>query len=797
MKKLKFPSLFLLSLTLSAVLFFNTAFLFAQEHVPDTNKLTLNGIYGSGAFRQEPAPSIDWTEEGEYYFTLEPSSTLNGAEEIVRYKTYTETKEIFVKAEQLIPDGKDAPLDIASFELSPDGKKLLIFTNTKRVWRTNTRGDYWVLDLSSNNLTQIGHGKSIPEERFPPKPNVRATFIPESNLMFAKFSPDSRNVAYVYKSNIYVQELSTNKVTQLTHDGSKDIINGTFDWAYEEEFGCKDGFRWSPDGQYIAFWQIDASTIPDFLMINYIDSNYSKVIEVEYPKAGVDPSKCRIGVVSVLGNKITWMQIPGDPQQNYIPKMQWVNYDYSDVYTANKKNIKVIIDGVPKYKLIVQQLNRKQNEIKFWECNPVTGKTDLLYSEKDEAYIELPNNDLFESADGKYVFFTSEKDGWNHIYKLSLVDKSEVNLTQGDYDVIDIKGINGETGDIFFTASPDNAAQRYLYKVNYKTSSLLEKVTPEGNEGTNTYNISPDGKYAVHSFSNANTPRTIDLISLPGHNTIKVLSKNIKYKEKISSLDLPQYEFFKVTTEDGIEMDGKILLPKNLDSTKKYPVLMYVYGEPGTQTVLDRWEFDWDYMLSEMGYIVMTFDNRGTPAPKGREWRKSIYKNSGIITSRDQAMALKEVSKWSFIDPERVAVWGWSGGGTMTLNLLFRYPELFQTGMSVAPVTDLRLYDNIYTERYMGLPQENEEEYIENSAINFVKGLHGNLLLIHGTGDDNVHYQNSELLINELVKHNKKFQMMAYPNRNHSMIGGGKNTFMHLYTLLLDYLTANTPPGGR
>lgn len=801
MKKLNSPFLFSICIGFIGVLCFitsvNNTLLFAQEQIPDSNKLTLDRIIGSGEFRQESAPGIEWINEGEYYLMSEPSETISGAEDILKFKTSDNFKEIFVKAEQLIPKDRTTPLDITSMELSPDGEKLLIFTNTKKVWRTNTRGDYWVLDMASNKLMQLGIDIDTINVKTNLDPPVEYISFPESSLMFAKFAPNSNEVAYVCESNIYVQRLTSKEIRKVTHDGNKHIINGTFDWAYEEEFGCQDGFQWSPDGQYIAFWQIDASTIPDFLMINNTDSIYSKTIEVEYPKAGIDPSKCRVGVASYHSDEIIWMQIPGDPQQNYLPKMQWhrkrtIPNDISGMeFPTTSESIGVITD-----KLIIQQLNRKQNEINFWECSPQNGKANLIYTEKDEAYIELPNDNLFKPSNRDYVFFTSEKSGWNHIYMLSLIDKSEVDITPGDYDVIEIKGVNEETDDIFFTASPENAAQRYLYKVNYKTPSSLEKVTPYGYEGTNIYAISPNGKYAVHSFSNAKTPKTTDLITLPSHNIITSLVDNKKYKEKISALDLPEYEFFKITTEDGIEMDGKILFPPNFDSTKKYPVLMYVYGEPGGQTALDRWEFDWDFLLSQTGYIVLTMDNRGTPAPKGREWRKSIYKKNGIITSRDQAMGLKEILKWNFIDPERIAVWGWSGGGTTTLNLLFRYPELFQTGMSVAPVTDLHLYDNIYTERYMGLPQENEWEYKECSAVTFAKNLKGNLLLVHGTGDDNVHYQNSELLINELVRHNKKFQMMSYPNRTHN-IREGANTTKHLYNLLLDYLVTHTPPGAQ
>ncbi|HEX2788141.1 MAG TPA: DPP IV N-terminal domain-containing protein [Ignavibacteria bacterium] len=764
----------------------------SNKLTPD--KLTIDDIL-SGKYRQEAAPRIEWINGGEYYLTLEPSQTIEGAYDNVKYKTDINSKEIFVTAEQLIPKDWKEPLGIASYSLSPDRTKLLIFTNTKRVWRTNTRGDYWVLDLKTKQLTQLGPGKSISEKRFNDERmqfyGGREKLIPESNLMFAKFSPNGQKVAYVFKSNIYVEDLNSKKVTQLTTDGDSNIINGTFDWAYEEEFGCKDGFMWSPDGMSIAFWQINATYIKDFLLINNTDDQYSKTIPIQYPKAGEDPSSAKIGVVSPKGGKITWMKIPGDPVQNYIPKMQWV---------SNKN--KIYVDGVTtknpldEDKLIVQQLNRKQNEINFWLCNPLNGKSELIYSEKDEAFIEPESIELFQDIHGENVFFTSEKGGWRHIYMLSLKDQSEMNLTTVDYDVIDIKGINTESGDIFFTASPENATQRYLYKVNYKTPGEPEKVTPYGYEGTNVYNISPDGKYAVHTFSNANTPRSIDLITLAYHNIIAPLSENKKYKEQIANLDLPQYHFFKLTTENGIEMDAQILFPPDFDSTKKYPVFLSVYGEPGGQTALDRWDFDWNYVLAEMGYIILTMDNRGTPAPKGREWRKSIYKNNGSINSHDIAMGMKEISKWNFIDPERIAVYGWSGGGTTTLNLLFRYPEIFKTGISVAPVTDLHLYDNIYTERYMGLPQENEEAYKENSAVTNAKNLQGNLLLIHGTGDDNVHYQNTEALINELVRNNKQFQVMPYPNRSHGIFEG-QNTRKHLYNLMLNFLTKNTPPGGK
>jgi dipeptidyl-peptidase-4 len=310
--------------------------------------------------------------------------------------------------------------------------------------------------------------------------------------------------------------------------------------------------------------------------------------------------------------------------------------------------------------------------------------------------------------------------------------------------------------------------------------------------------VSPDGKYAFHTFSNVNTPQHTELVSLPDHEVIRVVAANERMKANWAEVAKSPVEFYKVVTEDNVEMDGYMMKPPDFDPTKKYPVLFYVYGEPWGQTATDNFGYMnfWHTMLAQKGYIVMTMDNRGTPCPKGREWRKSIYKKVGVINTHDQAMALKEINKWDFVDPDRIAVWGWSGGGSMTLNLMFQFPELYQTGMAVAAVSNQLYYDNIYQERYMGLPADNEQVFIDGSPITYAKNLEGNLLIVHGTADDNVHYQNAEALVNELIAHNKMFQIMPYPNRSHG-IYEGMNTTRHLFTLLTNYLLKNTKPGGK
>lgn len=345
-------------------------------------------------------------------------------------------------------------------------------------------------------------------------------------------------------------------------------------------------------------------------------------------------------------------------------------------------------------------------------------------------------------------------------------------------------------------ASPRNSTQRYLYSVGINAQGDTLRLTPAEYSGINTYFLSPDGNFAIHTHTSVNSPRTVRLVSLPKHKTIQTLIDNKGFTDKVASLKFPEISFFKVTTDDGIEMDGRMVKPVNFDPDKKYPVLFHVYGEPWGQVALDAWAGLWNIMLAQQGYIVIDMDNRGTPCLKGSAWRKCIYRKIGILNSHDQAMAAREVIKWPFIDPDRIAVWGWSGGGSMTLNLMFRYPEIYKTGMAVAAVSNQLVYDNIYQERYMGLPQENMEDFVEGSPITYAKNLKGNLLIVHGTADDNVHYQSAELLINELIKQNKQFQVMPYPNRSHG-IYEGKNTRRHLYTLLTNYLKIHTPPGAK
>lgn len=703
--------------------------------------------------------SIHWTKDGLSYYKVVDGN-------IVKIEPKNEAQSIVIKKEFLMPAGADKPLTIEDFQFSQDNTKLLLFQNSARVWRYHTRGDYWVYDIIKNKLHQLGKG------------------LASQSLMFAKFSPDSKNVGYVSEHNIFTEDVSTGIIRKLTTDGTRKLINGTFDWVYEEEFGCRDGFRWSADSKQIAYWQVDATKIRDFYMINNTDSVYSKIIPVEYPKVGEAPSPVRIGVVTLSNGMIRWMKIEGDPRQHYLPRMEW-----SDVN-----------------ELIVQQLDRKQQESKLIYCNTIDGNSKTFWAENDEAWIDLNAEDPsgWNWVNNKQDFiWISEKDGWRHVYKISKDGKNTTLLTKGDYDVAQIKAIDEVNNYIYFSASPSNATQLYLYRIKINNPSKALKEEPElvcsnNLKGTHQFTISPNAKIARHSFSNYNTPEKVEWVTLPDGkpmNNEQRITKQIKIDPNIN------VEYVKVGTIDNILLDAWIHKPNNFDPSKKYPLVVYVYGEPAATTIDDVYgnhdDFLYNGKMSEDGYIQVAIDNRGTPSLRGAAWRKAIYRRNGQINIRDMAMGIKKIlEEYTFIDKDRVAVWGWSGGGSSTLHLMFQFPELFKTGVAIAPVSNLLYYDNIYTERYMGLPQDNMDDYIKGSAITYAKNLKGNLLLIHGSGDDNVHYSNAESLVNELIKYNKQFQFMEYPNRTHS-IREGEGTSLHLSSLYTNFIKTNCPPGAR
>lgn len=719
--------------------------------------LTLEDIYKKGVYQQEGFGPVRWMKDNRGYSTLEKNQEL-GAEDIVKYDAKTGERTVVIPANLLVPDGESKPLAIADYQWSTDNEKLLIFTNTRKVWRYHTRGDYWVLDLAAKKLHQLGKS------------------IPPTTLMFAKFSPDASKVGYVSEANIYVEDLGTGQINQITKDGGDNIINGTFDWVYEEELGCRDGFRWSPDGKNIAYWQSDTKGVGTFYLINNIDSIYSKPIALPYPKVGAELSAVKIGIVPATGGKTRWFDIPGDPQNNYLARMDFIP-DSNEV--------------------MIQQLNRSQNRNQVWIGDIDSMTLSNILTEEDEAFLDIHDNILW-LEDGKYFTWSSERDGWLHLYKVSRDGSKVQAITKGDFDVESISCIDPISGFVYYIASPEDFTQRYLYRSQINGTGKAERITPAKNSGQNAYQISSDSKFAVHTFQNATTPPVTSLVSIPDHKEMRVLEGNGDLKAKYQNLGLNPKEFIKVDIGD-VELDAWMIKPMGFDASKKYPLLFYVYGEPAGSTVQDSWSGGdlWHQYLSQLGYVVMSIDNRGTKTPRGRQWRKSIYGQIGILASEDQSKAAQKILEtYGFLDASRVGIWGWSGGGQMTLNCMFRYPQLYKTGLAVSFVSDQRLYDATYQERYMGLLEDNEKGYHDGSPINFAENLEGELMIIHGTADDNVHYQSFEMLVDRLIEHNKLFSMMSYPMRSHG-INERENTSLHLRRTMESFWIGKLTPGGR
>ena len=740
---------------------------YAQQS--DPSLINLDSLF---TYRIRPLGPVQWQTDGSGYLALEPSPAKRNFVDIVRYDVSTGERSVKVSAEKLTPTGAAEPLSVEEFSLTADEQKLLIFTNSQRVWRSNTRGDYWVLDLKANTLKKLGGADAKP-----------------SSLMFAKFSPDGERVGYVRDNNIYVENLSgDSKITKLTTDGSRYIINGTFDWVYEEELFCRDGFRWSPDSKQIAYWQLNSEGVKEMQLINNTAGLYPVVTSFPYPKAGETNSAARVGVIDANGGPTRWIEVPGDPRNNYLPRMEW---------------------AASSTELVIQQLNRRQDTNTVMLADAGTGKVRPVLTEKDEAWVDIAWGDIdwdktgigrgdVEWIDGgKRFLWASERDGWRHIYSVSRDGGDVKTITPGNYDVISVARVDAQNGWLYFIASPENATQRYLYRVRIDGSGKEERLTPANAPGTHTYNISPRGDFAIHDYSSFNRVPVTDVVRLPQHAVARTLIDNKQVQDRLAQLKQTPSEFFKVDIGEGVQLDGWMMKPHDFDPQKRYPVLFHVYGEPWGQTVLDTWfgrNRIWHQMLAQQGYVVMSVDNRGTPAPRGRAWRKIIYRKMGIVNSGDQAAAARAIAKWPFVDSARIGIWGWSGGGSSTLNALFRHPDVYATGMSVAPVPDLRYYDTIYQERYGGLPKDHPEEWKQSSPLTFANQLKGNLLIVHGTGDDNVHYQGTEALINALIAGNKQFSMFAYPNRSHS-ISEGTGTAKHLMGLLTRYLNDKMPAG--
>ncbi len=737
----------------------------SQEALNDPSLMTLQDIIDDKAITVKKGAQIAWRDEGASCLLLEKSDTLEGGKDIFDWDPETDEKTLLISAEKFIPEGRENPLKLEKQDYlvwSPDRKKLLIYTNTKKVWRVNSRGDYWVLDLESNALKQLG-----------------STFE-TATLMFAKFSPDSKRVAYVQERNIYVEDLKSGRIKQLTTRKKDTIINGTTDWVYEEEFQIRDGFQWSPDGEYIAYFQFDTEGVGTFHLANYLAGNYPEIIPLPYPKVGTTNSSVRVGIVSSSRPRTQWLDdLQGDPRQHYLPRFYWA---------GNSKEV------------VFQRLNRLQNSSTLWMANIKSGELHAFSEEQTDTWISVHNH-MTWFDDGKSFLWQSDNDGWRHFYRISRDGKRKTLISKGDYDVIRVVKLDKENGWLYFMASPEDPSQSYLFRERLDGTGEAERLTPTMQIGTHSYRLSGDSSKAFHTFSNANTPPIYDLVELPSHRAIQTTEDNAEARAKMEESNFQKTVFFDIEIEDGVKLPAYITKPYNFDPSQKYPVLFYIYGEPAGQTVKDVWQKSlWHQYLAQRGYVVVSIDNRGTSTPLGRAWRHFAYRKIGIVACYDQVAAVKKLLETHpYLDKDRIAVTGFSGGGSMSLNLLFRYPETYHLAMAGGFISNQLLYDSVYQERYMGLPEDNKEGYKDGSPMTHVKNLKGNLLIYHGTQDDNCHYQSFENLVNELIRENKLFTSVPYTGGSHAIksAGGGQGTAHNLKTktwYLMNHVTAGPLP---
>jgi dipeptidyl-peptidase-4 len=713
-------------------------------------ELTIDRIFGSSEWSARGF-SARWSSRDGAYLTVDRGS-------IVRHDAVTGRSEPLLPSSELIPEGSRDALSVEGYESDAAFSRVLIYTNSRRVWRRNTRGDYWILDRTSRTLRKLG-GDAAP-----------------STLMFAKLSPSGRQVAYVREGDLYLEDLEARTIRRLTRSEDPRVIHGTSDWVYEEEFDLRDGFAWSPDGVRIAFWRIDSRGIPRFPLVDTGGKLYPEVTWIGYPKVGHANPEASIHVLEVGTGAVVRAQIPGDAREHYLPRLSW---------TPDSAQV------------LVQQLNRRQNTNRVFRCDARSGEASVVLVEQDEAWLDVQDDPVWLPG-GRSFTWISERDGWRRVYVAPLAGGEARPVSAAEVDVIRLLHVDGEW--IYYLAAPGEPTRRYLYRSS-ADGSRTERLTPDGTPGTHDYALSPDARWAFHTYSSYDRPPVTRLVELPAHREVRTLADNAALAEKVAGLGLPPTESFRVDIGGGVELDGWCVKPAKVDGRRAHPLLVHVYGEPAGQTVLDRWGGSqglWHRLLAQRGYVVASVDNRGTPAPRGRAWRKSVYRKIGILAPEEQAAAVRKILETRpYLDPARVGVWGWSGGGSMSLNAIFKHPDLYRAAVAIASVPDQRGYDTIYQERYMGLAADNEAGYREGSPVTHAAGLRGELLLIHGTGDDNCHYATVELLIDELVRRGKQFRMFAYPNRSHS-ISEGANTTRHLWEQITRFLEEKLPPGpGR
>jgi len=725
--------------------------------------LTLEDIHLSDTFTGEAFQGGRWADEGPVVWYIERDGD---ASHLVSYNLETDARTRLIDGSKLYAAAVDRLIQLEDYAYSRDGSKVLLYTDSEPVWRQNTKGFYYVYDLKRETLTPV----SARDKGF---------------QMFAKFNPAGDQVAFVRDRNLLVVDLKTMAERPLTADGAEgSLINGTFDWVYEEEFGLRDGWRWSPDGTRIAFFKLDESATRDFFMTE-LRAQYPEAVSFRYPKAGEANSEVQVGVINVATGETTFLDTDtwneGGDVHEYVARMGWTPES----------------DGASQVWMF--RLNRDQNQLDLLYGDASAGVEAVLREEED-AWIDAGDDKLTFLEDGEHFVWQSETSGYNHLYLYKNDGTLVAPITSGPWDVTAFHGIDEAAGTAYFTAAIDSPLERHLYSIHLDlaedtgtTPATPVRITQE--PGMHSINMSSDLRYYIDTYSSATTPPVVTLHRADGH-AIKVLESNEALIEALADYALPAPEFTTVPAADGTPLNAWMIKPGDFDPDRAYPLLMYVYGGPGSQTVSDNWggaRYLWHaYLAEELGVIVASVDNRGTGA-RGKAFKSITYKNLGQIEAADQIDAARHFGSLPYVDAGRIGIWGWSYGGYMTLMAMLYGdgPDTFKLGVSVAPVTDWRLYDTIYTERYMSTPQKNEAGYEKGAPRTYAERMkdHQKLLIVHGDFDDNVHFQNAAQMADALQAAGKQFSFMMYPGRNHGIFGG--NTRLHLFKLITDFLGEN------
>lgn len=696
-------------------------------------KITLEDVWVKSTFRQQFPDGYNAMNDGLRYTELE-------GDDLVTYEIKSGKKiDVLVKGSDVKFDGKILPLSGYSF--SPDESKIILSKESDHIYRRSSKAFHYIFDIKSKSLTELSkNGKQ----------------------MFPTFSKDSKKVAFVRDNNLFYKNLENGEEIQVTTDGANNKIkNGWGDWVYEEEFSLANYFDWSDDGKYLAFIRWDETNVKEYSMDMYNGGLYPDKVTFKYPKAGEDNSIVSVHIYDVASKKTVTADI-GAEKDIYIPRITW---------TADAN-------------LCIQRMNRLQNKIELLFANAATGASKVILTEEAKTYIDITDNLTFLPGNKGFIW-SSEMDEFNHLYYYDMNGKLVNQITKGNWDVIEFKGYDEKTGTLFYLSTERGAINRDLYsvKLNGSGKKLLSTA-----EGTTEADFTNGFKYYVSSYSNANTPIVFELHTADGK-LVKVLEDNKALVEKMKPYNFSKKEFFTFKTSEGVELNGWMIKPQNFDASKKYPVYMTAYNGPGSNMVNNSWGgAGWDQLLSQEGYMVVCVDGRGTLG-RGRQFKHCTYLQLGKLETIDQIEAAKYIGNLPYVDKARIGFQGWSYGGYMASLLISKGADYFKAAIAVAPVTNWKYYDNIYTERFLRKPADNKSGYEDNSPVNFVKQIKGKFLLVHGAGDDNVHYQNSMEMAKALVMHNIPFDFMTYPNKNHGIYGG--NTRLHLYTKILNFVKQN------